>query len=53
MRLPPGFEKKTVSETETQLRHAIESSFKLPDPPAGGPAIGADGERFIVTMPVK
>jgi Tol biopolymer transport system component len=27
--------------------------FKLPDPLAGGPAISADGERFIVTMPVK
>jgi Tol biopolymer transport system component len=27
--------------------------FKLPDPLAGGPAISADGERFIVAMPVK
>ena len=27
--------------------------FKLPDPLAGGPAISADGERFVVTMPVK
>jgi Tol biopolymer transport system component len=27
--------------------------FKLPDPLAGGPAISADGERFIVTMPVR
>ncbi len=27
--------------------------FKLPDPLAGGPAISADGQRFIVTMPVK
>jgi eukaryotic-like serine/threonine-protein kinase len=27
--------------------------FRLPDPLAGGPAISADGERFIVTMPVK
>ena len=27
--------------------------FKLPDPLAGGPAISSDGERFVVTMPVK
>jgi Tol biopolymer transport system component len=27
--------------------------FKMPDPLAGGPAISADGERFIVTMPVR
>jgi Tol biopolymer transport system component len=27
--------------------------FKLPDPLAGGPTISADGERFIVTMPIK
>jgi hypothetical protein len=27
--------------------------FKMPDPLAGGPAISADGQRFIVTMPVK
>jgi Tol biopolymer transport system component len=29
------------------------SLFKMPDPLAGGPAISADGQRFIVTMPVK
>jgi len=27
--------------------------FKLPDPLASAPAISVDGERFIVTMPVK
>jgi Tol biopolymer transport system component len=27
--------------------------FKLPDPLASGPAISADGERFIVAMPIK
>jgi Tol biopolymer transport system component len=27
--------------------------FKLPDPLAGGPAISPDGQRFIVTMPVR
>jgi hypothetical protein len=27
--------------------------YLLPDPLAGGPAISADGERFVVTMPVK
>ena len=27
--------------------------FKLPDPLAGAPAISADGERFVVAMPVK
>lgn len=27
--------------------------FKMPDPLAGGPAISADGERFIVSMPVR
>jgi len=27
--------------------------FKLPDPLAGAPAISADGERFVVSMPVK
>jgi len=27
--------------------------FKLPDPLAGGPAISADGERFIIAMPIK
>jgi Tol biopolymer transport system component len=27
--------------------------FKMPDVLAGGPAISADGQRFIVTMPVK
>jgi Tol biopolymer transport system component len=30
--------------------HAL---FKMPDPLAGGPAISADGQQFIVTMPVK
>src|SRR5262245_9573863 len=27
--------------------------FKLPDPLAGGPAISADGERFVIAMPAK
>ena len=27
--------------------------FKLPDPLAGGPTISADGERFVIAMPVK
>jgi Tol biopolymer transport system component len=27
--------------------------FKLPDPLAGGPTISADGQKFVVTMPVK
>jgi Tol biopolymer transport system component len=27
--------------------------FKLPDPLAGGPAISPDGERFIVTLPLR
>ena len=27
--------------------------FKLPDPLAGGPTISPDGQRFIVTMPVR
>lgn len=27
--------------------------FRMPDVLAGGPAISADGQRFIVTMPVK
>jgi len=32
------------------MPHAL---FKLPDPLAGGPSITADGQRFVVTMPVK
>jgi Tol biopolymer transport system component len=27
--------------------------FRIPDPLAGGPAISPDGQRFVVTMPVR
>jgi len=38
------------SKLQAGMPHAL---FKLPDPLAGGPAISADGQRFVVTMPVK